>query len=120
MISVRRLVWSGSFAGWMLMGGVLSGCAELKTTGRALRDDSGLLMDSEERYLGNRQFRIVLRGSSVLFDGQAEQAFRHRADEYTRSLGCRGWKLVEYKAGIENTLFGGRRYVDAVVECLNG
>lgn len=97
---------------------LLVSCSAIKETGRTLRDDVGVMMDSKERYLGNRQYRITLRGSSLLFDGQAEQAFRRRADAYTRSFGCHSWKLVEYKSGIENTLFGARRYVDAVVECV--
>lgn len=98
---------------------LLSACSEIKETGRALRNDNGVLMDAEERYLGDRRYRITLRGSSLVFGGQAEQAFKSHADAYTRSVGCRGWKMLEYRAGTENTLFGARRYVDAAVECLS-
>jgi hypothetical protein len=94
------------------------GCSQLKETGRALRDDNGVFMESEERYLGGRKYLITLRGSSLLYDGQVEQAMKRRADDYTRSLGCRGWTMAEYKAGTENTLLGARRYIEAVVECL--
>ena len=99
-------------------GGGLSGCAALSETGREIRDSNGVLMNSEEHYLGQRKFRITLRGSSILFDSEAEQAFHRRADAYTQSVGCNSWKLLEYRSGIENTLLGARRYVDAVVECL--
>ncbi|WP_374357596.1 hypothetical protein [Chitinimonas sp.] len=95
----------------------LGACSQLKETGRAVTQYNGVMMDSEEHYLGQRRYRIVLRGSSVLFDGQVEQFFRRRAEDYTRSMGCRDWKLLEYKAGIESTLLGARRYADGVVEC---
>jgi hypothetical protein len=94
-----------------------AGCSQLKETGRAVSENNGVLVDSDEQYLGQKKYRITVRGSSVLFDGQAEQLFRKRADEYTRSRGCRDWKLVEYKAGVENTLLGARRYAVGVVEC---
>jgi hypothetical protein len=93
-------------------------CSQLRETGRAVVEYNGVMMDSEEHYLGQKRYRIVVRGSSVLFDGQAEQFFRRRADEYTHSMGCRDWKLAEYKSGIENTLLGARRYAEGVVECV--
>lgn len=102
----------------LLLLGLLTACAQLGETGRALSDSNGLLMDSEEHYLGQKKYRITVKGSSMVFDGQAEQFFRRRAEEYTRSLGCKDWKLDEYKSGIENTLFGARRYAEGVVECV--
>ncbi|MBV8467352.1 MAG: hypothetical protein JO218_15530 [Burkholderiales bacterium] len=97
--------------------GLLAACSQLKETGRAVSQENGVLMDSDEQMLSARKFRITVRGSSVLFEGDAEQAFNRRADEYTRSQGCKGWKLLEFKMGIENTLLGGRRYAVGVVEC---
>jgi hypothetical protein len=93
-------------------------CSQLKETGRVVSENNGLLLDSEEHYLGQKRYRITVRGSSVLFDGQAEQFFRRRAAEYTRSMGCKDWQLLEYKSGIENTLLGARRYAEGVVECI--
>jgi len=93
-------------------------CSQFKETGRAISDENGIMLDSEEHLLGQKRYQITVRGSSILFDGQAEQFFNRRAEEYTHSLGCKGWKLISYQSGIENTLFGARRYARGVVECL--
>ncbi|MBV8659937.1 MAG: hypothetical protein JO142_19125 [Burkholderiales bacterium] len=97
---------------------VSAACSQFRETGRAVSEENGVLLDSEEHLLGQKRYQITVRGSSVLFDGQAEQFFNRRAEEYTHSLGCKGWKLISYQAGIENTLLGARRYAQGVVECL--
>ncbi|PHV12764.1 hypothetical protein [Chitinimonas sp. BJB300] len=96
----------------------LIGCSQLKQTGQTLSDSHGVLQDSSERYLGNHRYRLRVMGSTIVFNGQAEQLFQRRAEQYTESLGCRGWKLHEYKSGTENTLLGARQYAEGVVECL--
>lgn len=96
----------------------LPGCSQLQQTGRAVADGNGVLQDSSERHLGGRKYKIRVQGSTLVFNGQAEQLFRRRAEQYTESIGCKGWKLHEYRAGTENTLLGARQYAEGVVECL--
>lgn len=93
-------------------------CSQMQQTGRALADNNGVLQDSEARYIGQRKYQLRVTGSSLLFDGQAEQFFRRRADAVTQKLACKGWKLLEYKSGTENTLLGARQYAEGVIECL--
>ena len=59
----------------------LPGCSQLQQTGRAVADGNGVLQDSSERHLGGRKYKIRVQGSTVVFNGQAEQLFRryHRA-----------------------------------------
>lgn len=87
-------------------------------TGRTVSDNNGVLLDGDAQYLGQRRYKLMVRGSSIAFDGQAEQFFRQRAEGFAKSKGCRGWKLHEYRAGTENTLLGARRYAEGVIECL--
>ena len=96
----------------------LIGCSQLRQTGQTVVDSNGVLQDSTERYLGNHQYRVRVTGSTIIFSGQAEQLFRRRAEQYTATLGCRSWKVLEYKSGTENTLLGARQYAEGVVECL--
>lgn len=95
-----------------------TGCSQLQQTGRAIADSNGVLQDSDARYIGQRRYQLRVTGSSLMFDGQAEQFFRRRAEAVTQKMGCKGWKLLEYKSGTENTLLGARQYADGVIECL--
>ena len=97
-----------------------AGCSSVKETGNALADSNGVLLDSETTLIGPKTYRLVVRGSSILFDGRAEQFFYRRADEFMQSRGCKTWALKEYRSGTENTLLGARRYAVGVIECTAG
>ncbi|MBL8509251.1 MAG: hypothetical protein JNM11_12310 [Chitinimonas sp.] len=97
---------------------LLSACAQLQQTGQAVAENNGVLQDSDTRYLGQKKYQLRVTGSSLLFDGQAEQFFRRRADTFTQKLGCKSWQLLSYKSGTENTLLGARQYAEGVVQCL--
>ncbi|MDK2122453.1 hypothetical protein [Parachitinimonas caeni] len=96
----------------------LSACAQLQQTGSALLNYNGVLLDHEEQQVGRQRFRVLIRGSAVMFENDIEQFFKRRAQDYSQELGCRGYKLVQYRAGLENTLLGARRYADGVIECV--
>ncbi|QDQ26745.1 hypothetical protein FNU76_10425 [Chitinimonas arctica] len=97
---------------------LLAGCSQLQQTGQAISDSNGVLQDGETRYLGKKKYQLRVAGSSMLFYGQAEQFFLRRAESLSQKMGCRGWKLLEYKSGTENTLIGARQYADGVIQCL--
>jgi hypothetical protein len=97
---------------------VLAGCSQLSQTGQAMADNHGSLMDGSERPLGQRRYQITVKGSTLLFEGKAEQFFRQRADDLSRRLGCKGWQLQSYRSGIDDTLLGARRYAEGVIVCL--
>ncbi|MBV1775539.1 hypothetical protein KSF73_07390 [Burkholderiaceae bacterium DAT-1] len=103
------------FCGQLIL---LTGCAELRQTGQTLRDDNGALMDAEDKFLGEQRYRITMRGSSLILDGQVEQQFKRHAEKLAKTKGCRDWKTLDYRAGNENTLLGARRYVEATIQCL--
>lgn len=105
---------------WALFLGMalLPACSQLQQTGRSLLNDNGVLQDSETSYLGNRRYRLRVHGSTVFFNGQAERLFPTRAQQVSDSMGCKGWKLHDFKGGTENTLLGARQYAEGVIECL--
>ncbi|GAB3262031.1 hypothetical protein GCM10027296_36530 [Chitinimonas naiadis] len=97
---------------------LLGGCSQLQQSGRAMADNNGALQDGEVRSLGQRKYQVRVTGSTLLFDGQAEQFFRRRADGLSQKMGCKSWRMLEYKSGTENTLLGARQYAEGVIECL--
>lgn len=97
---------------------LLAACSQLQQTGGALAENNGVLQDGDVRALGQRRYQVRVTGSTVLFDGQAEQFFRRRAEGLSQKMGCRSWRMLEYRSGTENTLLGARQYAEGVIECL--
>ncbi|HEY9102014.1 hypothetical protein [Chitinimonas sp.] len=97
---------------------LLAACSQLQQTGTALAENNGVLQDGEVRSLGQRRYQVRVTGSTVLFDGQAEQFFRRRAEGVSQKMGCRSWRMLEYRSGTENTFLGARQYAEGVIECL--
>lgn len=112
---MKTLMLALLFCGQLML---LSGCAQLTQTGQTLRDENGVLMDAEDKYLGDHKYRITLRGSSILLDGQIDQELKRHGERLAKTRGCRDWRTLEYRAGTENTLLGARRYVEALIQCV--
>lgn len=92
---------------------LLVGCATLE----AAYDRHGLTVEQQVDYLGQGKHRIELKGGAQWFDRDAEPLFGQRAEEVARKLGCKGYEISQYEAGIESTIMGGRRYARGILTC---
>lgn len=90
-----------------------AGCSSIN----ALADRHGVWADESLDYIGQGRYRLTVRGAAQLFDGGAEVLFQRKAQGLSRGLGCPQFEVSDFRAGVENSLLGGRRFASGIVAC---
>lgn len=98
------------------IGSLLSGCAELAPTDRALGQQSGLLVENIDAPAENGVY-LRIKGGAWLFGGEASNHFRREAEAWGRKQGCPQFHLKGLRESQENTWLGTRRVMEGWVIC---